>query len=423
MYYSYKFRLYPNKIQKEYFERCFGCTRFLWNQMLADKQDHYKKTGEFLNKEVSEYKKSYKFLKEVDSLALANVKANLEKAYKDFFKKLRRFPKFKSKKKSRNSYTTNNIYNNIRIEGSYIRLPKIKRVKIKIHRPINGIIKGVTVSKSKSLKYYISILVEVNEDFSKLVPNTNSMVALDLGIKDLYTDSNGKKCPNNKFLKKSLERIKFLSKSHSRKKKGSNNKEKARIRLAKAYEKISNQRRDYLHKVSKQILNENQVICLETLSPKSMYKLGGKSDKYINRAVSDAGLGMFIEMLKCKASMYGREIRVVDKYYPSSQRCSSCGAINKGMKNLNQRELCCTSCGTIIDRDYNAALNILQECNKKNRGDHGVSLNIFYEGNFLIGIFDKFSFKDIEKISSLLKLSITQEVNQSQFTKFHGEIN
>ena len=409
MLYTYKFRIYPDEKQKEYFAKCFGCTRFLWNHMLGDKIDYYKNNGKMLYKEVSDYKGSYDFLKEVDSLALANVKLNLERAYRDFFSGKSRFPKFKSKKKSRDSYTTNNQENNIRIEGSYINLPKIKLVKINLHRQIEGTIRRVTISRTKDYKeYYISILVNTEKDFVSLVPKTDNIIALDLGIKDLYTDSNGKKCPNNKFLKKSLDRIKFLHRSLSRKRKGSKNREKARIKLAKAYKKVSNQRQDYLHKVSKRIINENQVVCLETLSPKSMYKLDGKSDKYINRAVADTELGMFIEMLKYKASMYGREIRVVDKYYPSSQRCSSCGAINKGMKNLNQRELCCTSCGTIIDRDYNAALNILQECNKNNRGDHGVSLNIL---TIDCKMFDKFMTKDVfPKISSLLGLSITQEV-------------
>ena len=408
MLYTYRFRLYPNEEQKIYFSKCFGCTRFLWNHMLGDKIDYYKNNGKILNKEVTEYKKSYDFLKEVDSLALANVKRNLEKAYKDFFSGKSRFPKFKSKKRSRDSYTTNNQGGNIRIENSFIILPKIKKVKISLHRQIEGTIRRVTISRTKDYKeYYISILVDTEKDLKSLVPKTDNIIALDLGIKDLYTDSNGKKCPNNKFLKKSLDRIKFLHRSHSRKKIGSKNREKARIKLAKAYKKVTNQRQDYLHKVSKKLINENQVICLETLSPKSMYKLGGKSDKYINRAVADTSLGTFIEMLKYKASMYGREIRVVDKYYPSSQRCSSCGAINKGMKNLNQRELCCTCCGTIIDRDYNAALNILQECNKNNRRNDGVSLNILTINS---KIFDRSITKDvISKISSLLGLSITQE--------------
>ena len=365
MLYTYKFRLYPDKEQRIYFGKCFGCTRFLWNMMLGERIDYYKSTGKTLYKEVSEYKKSYDFLKEVDSLALANVKINLERAYTDFFSGKSGFPKFKSKKKSRASYTTNNQGGNIRIEGSYIILPKIKAVKINLHRTVEGTIRRVTISRTKDLKeYYISILVDTEKDFQSLVPKTNKVIALDLGIKDLYTDSNGEKCPNKKFLKKSLQRIRLLSRSFSRKKKGSKNKEKARIRLATAYKKISNRRSDYLHKVSKKIVNENQVICLETLSPKSMYKLKNHSKNYINRSISDTGLGMFIEMLKYKSLMYGREIRVVDKYFPSSQRCSSCGTINRIMKTLSNRELCCTCCGTIIDRDYNAALNILQECVK-----------------------------------------------------------
>ena len=411
MLYTYKFRLYPNKEQIKYFEKCFGCTRFLWNIMLADKQDYYKKTGSILNKEISEYKKSYSFLKEIDSLALANVKINLERAYKDFFRKSKGFPKFKSKKRSRDSYTTNNVYNNIRIEGSYIILPKIKRIKIRLHNSVEGIIKRVTISRTKDYKeYYISILVETERDFKSLVPKTNNIIALDLGIKNLYTDSNGEKCPNNKFLKKSLERIRFLSRSLSRKRKGSKNREKARIKLANAYKKVSNQRLDYLHKVSKKVINENQVICLETLDIKSMCMYKSKKGSNIRRELKDASLGVFIEMLKYKASMYGREIRVVDRYYPSSQKCSSCGAINKGMKNLNQRELCCTSCGTIIDRDYNAALNILQECNKNNRGNHGVSLTIIIPIKW-DKVFNKTNIEGLKSISSnLLGLLNNQEV-------------
>ena len=171
MLYTYKFRLYPNKKQKEYFSKCFGCTRFLWNQMLGEKQDYYKKTGKLLYKKISDYKKSYDFLKEVDSMALALVKLNLERAYRDFFSGKFSFPKFKSKKNSRDSFTTCNQGNNIRIVGSYINLPKIKLVKINLHRSLEGTIRRVTISRTKDYKeYYISILVDTEKDFVSLVP-------------------------------------------------------------------------------------------------------------------------------------------------------------------------------------------------------------------------------------------------------------
>jgi len=359
--YTYKFRLYPNNKQIKYFINCFGCGRFLWNLMLSDRKDYYEKYKKTLKREVSYYKnkKEYFFLKEVDSLLLSDVKLNLDRAYKDFFSGIRNFPKFKKKGKSRDSYTTYNQKNNIRIEGSYIKLPKIGLVKIRLHRLIEGNIKHVTVSKEKSGEFYVSILVETDKDFTSLVPKSEKKIGIDMGIKNLCSDSNGTTYDNPKFHKKSLEKLRLYQKSLSRKKKDSRNREKARIRLAKKYRKITNQRRDYLHKVSKKIINENQVICLETLNIKSMYK---HKLKRINRSISDTGLGLFIEMLKYKSDLYGRQIKTVPKYYPSSQLCSSCGAKHKGMKKLSIKTMICNKCGTVLDRDTNAALNILKCC-------------------------------------------------------------
>ena len=359
--YTYKFRLYPNKEQEKYFVNCFGCTRFLWNLMLGERKDYYDKNKTTLKREVSYYKNKteYSFLKKIDSLALCNVKLNLDIAYDRFFKGIANFPKFKAKKKSRDSYTTNNQDNNIRIENSYIKLPKIGFVKLKLHRQIEGNIKHVTISKEKSGEFYIAILVETNKDFKLLVPKTSNKIGIDMGIKTLYTDSNGYKCPNPKFSKKLEKRLKFSQKSLSRKKKDGKNREKARIKVAKIYRKIANQRRDYLHKESKKIINENQVICLETLNIKSMFK---HKLKKVNRSISDTGLGMFIDMLKYKSDLYGRQIKTVPKYYPSSQKCSSCGSIHKGMKKLTIRTMICKKCGKVLDRDINAALNILKGC-------------------------------------------------------------
>ena len=271
---AYRFRLYPNKEQQEYFAKCFGCTRFIYNQMLADKIEHYKKTGEMLSNTPAQYKKEYPWLKEVDSLALANAQMNLNKAYKNFFRdKYVGFPKFKSKHKSKSSYTTNNQGGNIRIEKGKIKLPKVGLVKLKQHRKFDGIIKSCTVSISKSGKYFISILVELED---KEMKATERKIGIDLGLSDFAITTNDlgevRKYENPKHLYKSEKQIKKAQRSLSRKQKGGKNREKARLVLAKKHEKIANQRKDFLHKLTKQITDENQVIVIETLSSKNMMK-------------------------------------------------------------------------------------------------------------------------------------------------------
>lgn len=355
---AYKFRLKPNKNQIQYFSECFGSSRFLWNEMLEDTEKYFKETGKFLN--IKSYKK-YKrdFMNSLDSTLCNNVLRYFRQSYKNFFNSGFGKPRFKSKKDSRDSYTSNNINDSIKIKGNFIRLPKIGYVKAKIHKPLDkeDIIKNATVSKDPDGKYYISLICETSRDYT-LEPNTNS-IGIDLGIQYLYTDSNGNKVENPKFLKKSLKKIKFLQKSISRKKKNSRNYEKARIKLAKEYTKVKNRRKDYLNKISKQLINENQVICLESLSVKDICS-SKKSNSNFRRAAYDAGLGMFISMLVYKSKLYGRTIRTVPKYFPSSQVCSSCGSLHPEMKNLGNKQLVCKDCGTIIDRDYNAAINILK---------------------------------------------------------------
>jgi len=234
---AYKFRLYPNKEQKEYFAKCFGCVRFIYNKMLEDKINYYKETGEILHNTPAQYKKEYPFLKEVDSLALANAQLNLEKAYKNFFRdKSIGFPKFK-KKKNKQSYTTNNQNGTIYIENGYIKLPKLKsRVKIKQHRQFTGKIKSCTISKTTTNKYYISILVE---EEIKPLPKTDQKVGIDLGIKDFAVTSDGEVFENPKWLRKTEKRLRKLNKDLSRKKLGSKNWEKTRLLLAKTYEKLA----------------------------------------------------------------------------------------------------------------------------------------------------------------------------------------
>ena len=357
---AFKYRLYPTESQSIKINQTIGCARLIYNLMLDAKQKHYSQYKKTLNIAPAKFKQDekYSFLKEVDSLALANAQLNLNTAYNNFFKKPKSgFPKFKSKHKSRWSYTTNNQNGTIRFDKNRIKLPKIGYVKIVEHRPHEGRIKSATISKERSGEYYISVLCEV-ENIQKL-PETNKYIGIDLGLKDFIICSDGQRIEAPKYFRKYENKLAKKQREFSRTKKGSNGHEKARLKVAKCYQKIKNQRNDFLQKLSTKLIKENQIICLEDLSIKGM-----EQNHKLAKSVTDASFNKFVSMLEYKAEWFGRKIVKIDRFYPSTQICSSCGYKNesiKGLKNLGVREWVCPECGEVHDRDLNASRNILKE--------------------------------------------------------------
>ena len=350
---AYKYRIYPNTEQKVFFAKCFGCVRFFYNKSLSDMNEIYKSTGKFKNITPASYKEDYSFLKEVDSLALSNAQLNRNTAFKAFFSHRSGFPKFKSKRNDQ-SYTTNN-QGSVKFSSNnrYISIPKCPRIRIKKHRDFIGTIKSITVSMTTDNKYYISLLVEEETESINLMDNA---IGLDLGIKDLIVDSNGNKYKNHKYLSKSQKKLAKEQRKLSHMEKGSNNRNKQRIKVAKIHRHINNQRNDYLHKLSKKIIDENQIICIEDLKVKNM-----EQNHKLARSIIDASWSRFVSMLIYKANWYGRKVIKIPFTYPSSQLCSICSYKNSITKDLRIRKWTCPKCGTIHDRDINAAKNILSK--------------------------------------------------------------
>lgn len=355
-----KYRIYPNDDQRELMMKTFGCCRKVWNLMLADRETAYKHDGSMLKPTPAMYKDEYPYLREVDSLALANVQLDLQDAYKRFFTvKGAGHPKFKSRKHAKLSYTTNNQKGTVALGDKVIRLPKIGLVRAKLHRmpKTNWMLKAATISMSRDGKFYCSVLFEYDKDIVPVPHPENNAIGLDYKSDGLYASSNGEISGSPKYYRKGQDRLTKAQRKLRHKDKSGNNYRKACIKIAKEHRHIANQRRDSLHKKSAEIANQYDIVCVEELNMRSMANKGFGNGK----ATLDNGYGMFLDMLEYKMHDRGKQLIRIDKWFPSSQICSCCGTIHLEVKDLSVRKWVCPDCGTEHDRDINAAINILNE--------------------------------------------------------------
>lgn len=358
---AYKYCIYPNKEQEKQIQKTFGCCRFVYNNTLAYRKEKYEAQKESVSKIVCNnyvnqvLKQKHEWLKDIDKFALTNAVYNMDSAYQNFFKEHSGYPKFKSKKNNKKSYTTNFTNNNIVVDfnENKIKLPKLKWVKARVHRKFEGKIKSATISQIPSGKYFVSILVETEHE---PMESTGCMVGIDLGIKDLLITSNGQKFDNQKLTKKYEDKLAKEQRKLSHKVKGSKNWDKQRIKVARIYEKILNTRKDYLHKISHQLVSENQVIVTEDLAVSNMVK-----NHNLAKAIQDCGWYELTRQLQYKSDWNNRQYIKIGRFVKSSQTCNCCGYINNKTKNLALRKWTCPECGTVHDRDINAAINIFNE--------------------------------------------------------------
>lgn len=357
---AYKFRIYPTKEQIVLFHKTFGCCRFIYNKMLSDKIEAYQETKEMLRTTPASYKNEYPWLKEVDSLALSNAQLHLEAAYRKFFTDQKSgFPRFKSKHRSKKSYTTNVVNGNISLEEKTLKLPKAGKVRIKKHReiPKGYRLKSVTVTMEPTGKYYASLLYEYSaceNQGAEVRKEELDVLGIDYAMSGMAVFSNGEKCEYPGYYRKAQAKLAREQRKLSRCKKGSRNYEKQKQRVAKCYEKTRNQRKDFHHKLSLKLAKEYDAAAVEDLDMKAMSQC-----LHFGKSVMDNGYGMFLNMLAYKLEDQGKRLVKIDRFYPSSKRCSKCGAVKESL-SLSERIYTC-DCGNHIDRDVNAAINIREE--------------------------------------------------------------
>jgi len=354
---AYKFRIYPNAEQEIHLAKTFGSVRFIYNRMLADKIAHYKQTNEKLNNTPAQYKQEFEWLKEVDSLALANAQLNLQTAYNNFFRdKKVGFPKFKSKKNSKLSYTTNNQKGTVVLVGKNVKLPKIGLIKCVQHRiiPEYQKIKSATVTKNPSGKYYVSILVEYEFEPPNKQLDKSKALGLDYASNGFYVDNQNKIANYPRYYRKALDKLGKAQRKLANMKYRSNNYYKQKIKVARLHESISNQRKDWMHNESTNLANLYDYICVEDINMRTMSRCLN-----LGKSTLDNGFGMFRSFLEYKLVERGKMLIKIDKWFPSSKLCRHCGTINTKLE-LSDRVWEC-ECGEIINRDENAAINILRQ--------------------------------------------------------------
>lgn len=360
--YTYNYRIYPTEEQKVLLDKHFGCSRFVFNYYLNKEQQHYlnnkenieaKRVKGFLNyydnaKDLTTLKQDKVWLKEVNSQMLQATLKHLESAYRSFFQKRAKFPKFKSKK-NRQSFC---VPQHLSIEDNKLYIPKFKKgIKINLHRKLIGKFITASIVKTKTNKYFVNITVELD---IKLLSKSKNDIGIDFGIKNFLITSNGEVFDNKHFYKKIESKLKYLQKQVNKKVKGSNNKNKARLKVAKLFEYISNCKKDYLHKISTQLIHENQTIYIEDLNVKGML-----SNHNLAKSIQEMSWYEFVRLLEYKAKWYGRNLIKIDRFYPSSKTCNHCGYIKQDL-SLKDRFWICPKCNEELDRDYNAAINILK---------------------------------------------------------------
>ena len=376
MYKSYRFRLYPTTNQVELIHKTFGCTRVVYNHYLEKQKALYDEGKDSLScfdmiKDLKNFQVERPYLKEVDSCSLRCSLFNLDDAFKRWYKGQGEYPKFKGKYNSKRSYRTNCIsstykdktYQSIEVDlkRHIIKLPKLKEVSIKGYRDLEylpGRIINATIEQASTLKYYVSVLVEEDDVYTKLKPR--KIIGIDLGIKDIVITSDNEKIGNPRLIEKYEKRIKRCARELSRRVKGSNNYNKTKKKLAVLHQKLKNARRHFIHQITKKLVIENDIIVTESLKLKDMIE-----EKRLSKQLTNVSLGDLCRVLEYKAKIYGKKYIKIDSYYPSSQECSRCGYKNEKVKDLSVRSWICPECGSYHDRDYNASYNIMFEGLKK----------------------------------------------------------